>query len=139
MASSTVVAAIGLAPVALDVMLREIRAANSVGFYSTNKLSLISPSGQQLSYTWNGASNTVIRTVNGMADSRPLLTSCDKLNFKIYQRSPSNAFGLFDTASNVSLCKLVEVSWVCSRTLFGRKENTESVQTARIVIRKQGT
>jgi hypothetical protein len=32
---------------------------------------------------------------------------------------------------------LIEVSWICSRQIFGKKVNTESVQTAKIVIRKQ--
>ena len=42
-------------------------------------------------------------------------------------------------AGTIATAKVIDVSWVCSRTLFGRKENTESVQTARIVIRKQGS
>ena len=31
--------------------------------------------------------------------------------------------------------KLIDVSWKCSRKIMGEKLNTESVQTAKIVIR----
>jgi len=34
---------------------------------------------------------------------------------------------------------VINVFCMCSRTIFGYKEDSESVQTARIVIRKQGT
>jgi hypothetical protein len=33
--------------------------------------------------------------------------------------------------------KLVQVTWVCSRSILGKKVNTESVQSAKVVIRKQ--
>jgi hypothetical protein len=33
------------------------------------------------------------------------------------------------------MAKLVDVSWLCSRKILGRKVNTESVQTAKIVMR----
>jgi hypothetical protein len=34
---------------------------------------------------------------------------------------------------------VVNISWICSRSIFGNSINTEAVQTARIVIRRQGT
>jgi hypothetical protein len=34
---------------------------------------------------------------------------------------------------------VVDVTWKCSRTILGVQANTEAVQTAKIVIRKQGT
>ena len=34
-------------------------------------------------------------------------------------------------------CKLVQLHWICSRKIFGAKVNTESVQSAKVVIRKQ--
>jgi len=55
------------------------------------------------------------------------------------QRNPiDGSLEVYDAAS-FDVAKVIDVSWVCSRTIFGRKENTESVQTARIVIRKQGS
>ena len=67
------------------------------------------------------------------------LTECDWLTFDIRQRnSIGGTYDLYPVATP-GTTKVVNVSWSCSRTIFGRKENTESVQTARIVIRKQGT
>jgi len=67
--------------------------------------------------------------------TRTLLTECDFLQFNISQRTPSNGVFGFYPASRADLCKLVDVSWRCSRTMLGKKLHTESVQTARIVIR----
>ena len=33
--------------------------------------------------------------------------------------------------------KLIKLNWTCSRTILGQAVNTESVQTAKIVMRKQ--
>jgi Tfp pilus assembly protein PilW len=122
---------------AMDLMLKEIRQARALTAYTSNSLTLLGFTNQQLTFTWDPDTSQLTRSVNGASDSSPLLTGCDQLNFRVYQRSPSNSFGLFDTASDVSLCKLVEVSWVCSRNILGSKANTESVQTAKIVIRNQ--
>jgi len=48
--------------------------------------------------------------------------------------------GTFSVVSttDVSEAKVVHVTWSCSRTIMGARVNTESVQTAQIVIRKQG-
>ena len=43
--------------------------------------------------------------------------------------------GFYSASNNPAICKLVSVSWRCSRTILGQKVNTESVQTAKIVIR----
>jgi len=47
-------------------------------------------------------------------------------------------FGVY-LAATPATAKVVDVTWVCSRTVLGRRQNTENVQSARIVIRKQGT
>ncbi|MEJ2010407.1 MAG: hypothetical protein P8Z30_20015, partial [Acidobacteriota bacterium] len=70
-----------------------------------------------------------------------LLTNCEYLAFGISQRNPSNEFCFYPATNTTtskldpSLCKLVDVSWKCSREIFGKKVNTESVQTAKIVMR----
>jgi hypothetical protein len=66
-----------------------------------------------------------------------LLTNCDFLTFQIFQRNPVSAsYDVYPTA-NAASCKLINVSWICSRSILGSRLNTESVQTAKIVIRKQ--
>ena len=57
--------------------------------------------------------------------------------FSLYQRNPIN--GTYDQypTANPDTCKLVQLSWICSRNILGKKANTESVQSAKVVIRKQ--
>jgi len=121
---------------ALDVMVKEIRQAKSVSAYQPNMLVFTNFNNQVVQYVWDSTTNTLTRSVDGVLDPRPLLTGCRQLNFAIYQRSPSNSYEFFDTASNVSVCKLVDISWLCSRTVLG-KINSESVQTTKIVIRNE--
>ncbi|HLP76194.1 MAG TPA: hypothetical protein VK327_04685, partial [Candidatus Paceibacterota bacterium] len=75
---------------------------------------------------------TLSRVKNGQ--TTVLLRQCDYLCFGIFQRNPSNDFNFYPASSWTS-AKLVNVSWRCSRQIFQKKVNTESVQTARIVIR----
>jgi hypothetical protein len=49
----------------------------------------------------------------------------------------ATTFEQFPTSAAAGNCKLVSVSWICSRSILGSRLNTESVQTAKIVIRKQ--
>ena len=71
------------------------------------------------------------------ADAEPLLIECDYLHFGIFQRNPVG--GTYDQypAATPATCKLVQLRWLCSRDLIHSKFNTESVQSAKIVIRKQ--
>ena len=66
-----------------------------------------------------------------------LLTECDSLSFEIFQRNPIG--GTYDQfpASSPATAKLINVTWTCSRKILGTAMNTENVQTAKIVIRKQ--
>jgi hypothetical protein len=75
-----------------------------------------------------------------------LLTNCSLLNFSLFQRNPSNSFGIY-SASNVLVqatgdwmhqVKAVELTWKTSMTISPTANvNSENVQTARVVIRKQ--
>jgi prepilin-type N-terminal cleavage/methylation domain-containing protein len=122
---------------ALDVMIREIRQAKQLTYYTNNAIRMTDLADRQVGYSWNESSGELWRTVNGLKDSKPLLTGCEWLNFKIYQRTPSLNHEFYETASNISQAKLLNVSWVCARSVLGKKINTESVQTTKIVIRNQ--
>jgi len=117
---------------ALDTLSRDLRQSRSLASFATNRLVLVDCNTNNLTYSWDQSARQVTRTdVNGSA---VLLSQCDYLSFDISQRNPSNNFTFYPT-TNASLAKLVDVSWRCSRTIFGSKVNTESVQTAKIVIR----
>ncbi|MDD5139145.1 MAG: prepilin-type N-terminal cleavage/methylation domain-containing protein [Verrucomicrobiales bacterium] len=123
--------------IALDTMSRDIRNASGLAAngFATNYIILTNANTSTISYTWDG-SNEVTRTyvLGGTTTSTVLMKNCDYLNFGRYSRVPVTNFQ-FSAASSWSQTKLIDVSWVCSRSYLGNKLNTESVQTARIVIR----
>lgn len=115
----------------LDVMTRDIRGASALTAYATNSITLTNSEGASFSYTWDGSK--FFRVYNGT--TTVLMTNCDFLTFGIYQRNPTNNYNFVSAVSTPNLTKLIDVSWRCSRSYLGNKLNTESVQTARIVIR----
>jgi Tfp pilus assembly protein PilW len=122
---------------AMDTLTRDIRQANRVLAASTNFLVMEDGDGLTLFYIYSDSTRDLFRYKNGSL--RTLLTECDRLEFTIGQRNTVN--GSYDVypAATAATAKVVNVSWLCSRPIIGRPLNTESVQTARIVIRKQGT
>lgn len=127
---------------ALDTMTRNIRQTQSLVSYGTrqingttvtNSLTFLDADGGQLTYLFT---NNVLMQSQGGVNSM-LLTNVDYLTFQLYQRNTAaNTYNQF-SASSLGSCKLISVSWICSRSILGSRLNTESVQTAKIVIRKQ--
>ena len=118
---------------ALDTMSRDIRQTRGVSFYSTNKLVFVDYDNQtNLTYFWNPATGALTRQKANVVTV--LLTNCDYLTFGSYQRNPNTGFTFYPPGVG-SQIKLIDVSWKCSRTILGAKVTTESVQTAKIVIR----
>lgn len=130
----------------LDVMSRDIRNAGALTFYATNTISMTGTnfSGQPywFTYNWDGSNmwrTYSIGTFSGPAISYSTLTTlmlsnCAYLAFSNYTRVPQAGF-TFNAVSGTNRTKLISVSWKCSRSILGAKLNTESVQTAKIVIR----
>lgn len=120
---------------ALDLMTRDIRESRGLTAFSTNKLTLIADDNQPLIFFFNPSTSKLTRQKGGQTPT-VLLEQCDYLNFNVYQRSPASGFSFYPVLSNRwDLAKLVDVSWKCSRQILGEKVNTESVQTAKIVMR----
>jgi prepilin-type N-terminal cleavage/methylation domain-containing protein len=116
----------------LDIMSRDIRNATQVTAFTPSSITLTNTDGTRFSYKWDG-SNNFTRVYNGV--STVLMSNCDYACFNIYNRVPTNNFDFIRTSNAVTETKLIDVSWRCSRKYMGKKLNTESVQTARIVIR----
>lgn len=120
---------------ALDTMTRDIRQVNRLVDFTPTLLSFEDADGSLLHFVYNPATKR-LRRIKG-SDSQVLLEDCEYLTFSIFQRNPiGGTYDQYPTASPAT-CKLVQVSWVCSRKVLGNPRNTESVQTAKIVIRKQ--
>ena len=121
--------------VALDSLTRELRQVRDINSFSVNSMTFTDKDGAPLSYVYLPAQRTLNRVKDGQ--SKPLLEQCDQLQFAIYQRTPiANSFDLI-TASKLPDCKVVTITWSCSRMIFGHKANTEQGQTAKIVIRNK--
>ena len=129
---------------ALDVISREIRQASGLLAFQTNTSFTLTNANAAttVTLTYNPNARTVVMSKTGQSDLTAL-TECDVWNFSLYQRTPyvtptnvfyypaTNSAGVLD----VNLCKLINLSWKCSRTIFAQKVNTESVQAAQIVLR----
>ena len=120
---------------ALDVLSRDVRQARGLTSFTTNQIRLQSNDSNVLIYTYSPFTLRLTRQV-GTRPATVMLKECDYLNFAIYQRNPSNGWTWYPVKSNLlATTKLIDVSWKCSRQILGNKVNTESMQTAKFVIR----
>lgn len=121
--------------IAIDVMSRDLRQVRYLSSYSTNSISFVDKDDGTITYTYAPATRLFTRTKG--AEVNTLLDNCDSLKFALYQRTPqSNNFNLY-TISDITNCKVVSVTWSCSRKVLGIKANSEQAQAARIVIRNK--
>jgi Tfp pilus assembly protein PilW len=123
---------------ALDRMTRDIRQVVQLTNYSPTALTFVDSDGVLLRYIYSPTAKTLRREKAGTSEI--LLKECDSLYFGAYQRNPiSGTYDQYPLATNnvANTCKLIQLNWVCSRRILGQRLNTESVQTAKIVIRKQ--
>jgi Tfp pilus assembly protein PilW len=122
--------------VALDTLSRDVRQSRALTEFTTNKLTLKDNDNLALIYEYKPSTGQFTRQKNGT--TTVLLNQCDVLKFAVYQRTPTNGWNWYPltSSSNVTAtAKLIDVSWKCSRKILGAKVNTESVQTAKVVIR----
>jgi hypothetical protein len=123
--------------IAMDTLTRDLRACQRVTSCSASQLRIENPDGFTLTYQFDSAAGTLTRSEPGV-DPKELLTGCDSLLFSLGTRNPIGSTFTVEPTSNVDLAKVVVISWKCSRTILGRKATSENVQTAQIVIRRQG-
>jgi hypothetical protein len=133
---------------ALDLMSQDLRQSTQVTAFqnSTTNKSLTATNatlGTTVTYLWNADPRTLVCRKTGQPD-QVYLTECDRWDFQLYQRAPqTNGTYIFFPATNaagsydLSICKLINMSWKCTRTILGNKVNSESVQTAQIVLRNK--
>jgi prepilin-type N-terminal cleavage/methylation domain-containing protein len=135
---------------ALDAISREVRGATAVLSLQTNNQSVVTLNltnatvGSTASLAYDPNAQTVVLSRTGQLDLTAL-RGCDTWSIALYQRTPivtatnvlyypaTNSTGALD----LNLCKLVSLSWKCSRTILNQKVNTESVQAAQIVLRNK--
>jgi hypothetical protein len=130
---------------AMDQLTYEIRQAQQVVDYTSNATSrsliIVNGSGVNVTYTFDSAKQHVLRTASD-GSSKLLLTNCNLLDFSLYMRPPTNgSFDVYpiDLSTNwQQTVKVVQLSWKTAMSISPTAEvNSEDIQTARIVIRKQ--
>jgi len=123
--------------IAMDTLTSDLRECNRLVAFTSTQVVMEDSDGVNITYTYVPAEEKLKRIKNGI--EKTLLTGCDMLKFVIAKRNPVGfTYEEHYEAATPATAKVVQVSWNCSRTILGQKVNTESVQTARIVIRKQG-
>jgi hypothetical protein len=121
--------------ITIDTLTRDLRECNRVITCTASRLDIEDSSGTTISYNYSQGAGTLTRTQSGVL--RTMLTGCDNISFNLGTRNPIGGTFAVVSTTDVTKAKVVNVSWNCSRQILGSKVNTESVQTARIVIRKQ--
>lgn len=121
---------------ALDTITREIRSCEGIASATTNEVYFNTADGTNaLRYFFNHEAREFAQFKDGVRTE--LLTGCDEMTISIFGRNNvSNRFSQFST-TNAANGKMVQFAWTCSRKILGARLNTESVQSAKIVIRKQ--
>ena len=129
---------------ALDKMSQEIREADALTschqagdkteavFTGTN---FITGAPYTLTYRHRKHDKKLTRTLGG--NEQVLLTDCDSMDWYMYQGGMTNGTDSPIPTTDPKQCKVIQFSWVCSRKTLGEIANTESVQSAEIVIRKK--
>ena len=122
---------------ALNLMARDIRQAGGLTNYTSSALYFTNKAdGKLLRYVWNPDRQWLKYTNESTGDVGTLLQGCAALSFTMYQRVPvSGTTMTFNTTTNASLAKVIVLEWTCRRTNFMTLQNSESVQTAKIVLR----
>ncbi|MDB6122939.1 MAG: hypothetical protein JWQ71_1932 [Pedosphaera sp.] len=125
---------------ALDKISQMIRPTARMTAFATNDITFTYINGNTIRYTYSPTARTLTQIASGTnaasTTNTILLRGCDWLKFSMYQRNPINGSFNQVVATNVASCKLLQVQWSCSRSLFAKQTNeTEVMESAKIVIR----
>ena len=119
--------------IALDRMTQEIRSARRLKQFDPEKLTFEDFDGANLKFEYKPGQKTLTRTKDGKKEI--LVTGCDALQFSIFQHDPIAASYDYYPTTDPDACKVVQVQWTTFRRLMGDRSNTDSVRSAKIVIR----
>jgi hypothetical protein len=127
----------------MDIVTAEIRQAQKVVSYSSNStstsLTILNGAGVNVTYSFDSSHQQFTRNDGNTA---VLLTNCNLVAFGLYVRPPaSNSFDMYplNTGANwQQQVKTIQLTWKTSMSICPTAQiNSEDVQTACIVIRKQ--
>ncbi len=129
----------GQSRLALDLMSRDIREATQIVGYQTSPTKTLTLTnafeGTAVTYTWDPTTGFLSCAKTGQP-TRTLLAGCQAWDFSFYQRTPNDGWTFYPT-TDLTQCKLINMSWKCARTVVGQRQNTENVTTAQVVLRNK--
>src|SRR5262249_33543512 len=120
-----------------DVISRDVRCAISVDdTTTTNKLVLNTLSGGRVTYLYNKAAGTLVRS--NSLEVRQLLEDVASLNFALYQR-PTNSAMTYESLppANPGSTKLIGFTWKCSRRIVGSQSDSQDLMAGIVELRNQ--
>ncbi|NJN05942.1 MAG: hypothetical protein HC814_05605 [Rhodobacteraceae bacterium] len=121
---------------ALDLLSRDVRRSSRLVSYTPQRIELADGAGVRTVYAFDATGRTLSRIRGGQTDE--LLTGVDWLRFLIFQRTPvGGTYEYFPVTVGVATAKVVQIDWICSRSILGARQNTESVQSAKIILRSK--
>ena len=121
---------------ALDEITTEVRQANKLLYGDEWILMFEELDGDPLYYIYSGGDDGYLYKIKDWYVYE-MLEGVQELEFSLYQRNPvDGSYDQYPTA-NAETCKLVEMNWKCSRKMLGLELQTESIQTSKVVIRRQ--
>jgi hypothetical protein len=124
---------------AVDQLTCEIRQAKEVTDRGTGSITILNGEGDTVTFKFVPAKKQLVRTSSD-GSFKILLEDCHLLEFHLFQRNPvEGTFNDYPVATEnwQKTVKGVQLTWKTSRSLPNGLVNSENVQTARIVIRKQ--
>jgi type II secretory pathway pseudopilin PulG len=125
---------------AMDLLTREIRQAKQVTSYSTNSITIVNGDDVSVVYYFRPQTKQMIRSASD-GTYKVLLNDCNLISFNLFQRNPkSGTYDIYPAATGnwQQTVKVIQLSWKTSRSALNGLVNSENIQTARVVIRKQG-
>lgn len=133
---------------AMDVIGREVRDSSTLIAFSTNNpvyLELTnSTSSSIVTIGYDSTNNILFMSKTGQT-YLTLLKGCNSWSFSLYNRFPlftSNSIS-FCVSTNIngqldpSVTKVINMTWKCSRKILGTKIESQSVQTAQVILRNK--
>jgi hypothetical protein len=127
---------------AIEIIGRKFNEGSSVTDIQPNlpvkSVTVVSPVAPGSStLTWDSQARTLTLTAN--AKNRVLLSGCDSFDVRMFTRAPvlsSNSISNTPT-TDPKTCKLIKLTWQCSRINQGKLVNTEAQQKLDIVLRNK--
>jgi hypothetical protein len=130
--------------VTLDKMTRDIRECGGLTNFDATHLWFTNQDNSQLTYVWDTNAQTLSYTnySTNVPGSGVLLAHCTYWKATAYTRVPlTNSTMIFvplptsNSLAQAALAKVIVMDWICKRTNYTTLTDSESVQTAKVILR----